>query len=48
MAIEPMRLLRLAGSKENIEKILLTAFSSDDMHAELASKVINDHFRHKP
>jgi V/A-type H+-transporting ATPase subunit I len=42
MAIEPMRLLRLAGSKENIEKILLTAFSSDDMHAELASKVINE------
>ena len=42
MAIEPMRLLRLAGSKENIEKILLTAFSSDDMHAELASHVINE------
>lgn len=42
MAIEPMRLLRLAGSKSNIEKILLTAFSSDDMHAELASHVIND------
>lgn len=42
MAIEPMRLLRIAGSKENIEKIILTAFSSDEMHAELASKVINE------
>jgi len=42
MAIEKMRLLRLAGSKENIEKILLTAFSSRDLHAELASHVVND------
>jgi len=42
MAIEKMRLLRLAGSKENIEKILLTAFSTRDLHAELASHVVND------
>jgi len=42
MAIEKMRLLRLAGSKENIEKILLTAFSSRDLHAELASHVVNE------
>ncbi len=42
MAIEKMRLLRLAGSKENIENILLTAFSTRDLHAELASHVVNE------
>ncbi len=42
MAIEKMRLLRLAGSKENIEQFLLTTFSTVDLHAELASKVINE------
>jgi len=42
MAIEKMRLIRLAGSKENIEKILLTTFSSDDLHAELGSHVVNE------
>ena len=42
MAIEKMRLLRLAGSKENIEKILLTAFATNDLHAELASHVVNE------
>lgn len=39
MAIEKMRLLRLTGSKENIDNILVTAFSTRDMHAELASLV---------
>lgn len=42
MAIEKMRLLRMAGSKENIEKILLTAFATNDLHAELASHVVNE------
>ncbi|MDP3442027.1 MAG: hypothetical protein Q8T08_04120, partial [Ignavibacteria bacterium] len=42
MAIEKMRLLRMAGSKENIEKIILTAFATNDLHAELASHVINE------
>lgn len=42
MAIEKMRLLRLAGAKENIEQFLLTAFSTQDLHAELATRVINE------
>lgn len=42
MAIEKMRLLRLAGQKENIEEFLLTAFATYDLHAELAAKVINE------
>ena len=42
MAIEKMRLLRLAGSKENIEEFLVTAFATYDLHAELAAKVVND------
>jgi len=42
MAIEKMRLLWLAGSKENIENILLTAFSTRDLHAELAAYVVNE------
>ena len=42
MAIEKMRLLRMAGSKENIEKILLTAFATNDLHAELASHLVNE------
>lgn len=42
MAIEKMRLLRLAGHKENIEEFLLTAFSTRDLHAELAAHVINE------
>jgi len=42
MAIEKMRLLRLAGAKENIEEFLLTAFSTRDLHAELASRVVNE------
>ena len=42
MAIEKMRLLRLAGEKENIEEFVLNAFATYDLHAELASKVINE------
>ncbi len=42
MAIEKMRLLRLAGSKENIEEFLVTAFATYDLHAELAAKVVNE------
>lgn len=42
MAIEKMRLIRLAGSYENIEKILLTAFSFKELHPELAAHVVNE------
>lgn len=42
MAIEKMRLLRLAGNKENVEEFLLTAFATNDLHAELAAKVVNE------
>lgn len=42
MAIEKMRLLRLAGTKENIEEFVMHAFATYDLHAELASKVVND------
>jgi V/A-type H+-transporting ATPase subunit I len=42
LAIEKMRLLRLAGAKENIEEFLLTAFSTNDLHAELAARVVNE------
>ena len=42
MAIEKMRLLRLAGEKENIEEFVLNAFATYDLHAELASKIINE------
>jgi len=42
MAIEKMRLLRLSGSKENIERIIEAVFSAHVMQAELASVVPND------
>lgn len=42
MAIQKMRLLRLAGHKENVEEFLLTAFATNDLHAELAAKVVNE------
>ncbi len=42
MAIENMRLLRIAGSLEHIESILLTAFTTQDLHAELAAHVVNE------
>ncbi len=42
MAIEKMRLLRLAGTKDNIEEFVLHAFATYDLHAELASKVVNE------
>ena len=42
MAIEKMRLLRLAGTKDNIEEFVMHAFATYDLHAELASKVVND------
>lgn len=42
MAIVKMRLLRLATQKENMEQFILTAFATNDLHAELASKVVNE------
>lgn len=41
MAIQEMRLCRIAGSKENIHSILLTAFHSTVFHPELATHVIS-------